>query len=66
VVETLPPEQRMVIVLRYTEGLSYEEIAAILGCPAGTIASRLNRVHKILERRLVRLAGANGGKKTRG
>jgi RNA polymerase sigma-70 factor (ECF subfamily) len=66
VVETLPPEQRMVIVLRYTEGLSYEEIAAILGCPAGTIASRLNRVHKTLERRLVRLAGADGGMKTRG
>ena len=51
VVETLPPEQRMVIVLRYTQGLSYEEIAGILGCPAGTIASRLNRVHRILERR---------------
>ena len=56
VVESLPPEQRMVVVLRYTEGLSYEEIAAILGCPAGTIASRLNRVHKVLERRLVRVA----------
>jgi RNA polymerase sigma-70 factor (ECF subfamily) len=59
VVETLPPDQRMVIVLRYTEGLSYEEIATILGCPAGTIASRLSRVHKVLERRLVRLAGGN-------
>ena len=31
-VGTLPPEQRMVIVLRYTEGLSYEEIAEALGC----------------------------------
>lgn len=66
VVDTLPPEQRMIIVLRYTEGFSYDEIAAILGCPAGTIASRLNRVHKILERRLARLAGVYGGKKTRG
>jgi RNA polymerase sigma-70 factor (ECF subfamily) len=61
VVESLPPEQRMVIVLRYTEGLSYEEIAAILGCPAGTVASRLNRLHKLLERRLARLA--KGGRK---
>jgi len=56
-VETLPPEQRMVVVLRYTEGLSYDEIAEVMGCSAGTIASRLNRVHKVLERRLGRLAG---------
>jgi RNA polymerase sigma-70 factor (ECF subfamily) len=48
----LPPEQRMVIVLRYTQGLSYDEIAEILGCSAGTVASRLNRAHKILARRL--------------
>jgi RNA polymerase sigma-70 factor (ECF subfamily) len=61
VVGSLPPEQRMVIVLRYTQGLSYEEIAVILGCSTGTIASRLNRVHKVLERRLSRLAGATGG-----
>jgi RNA polymerase sigma-70 factor (ECF subfamily) len=61
VVASLPPEQRMVIVLRYTQGLSYEEIAAILGCSTGTIASRLNRVHKVLERRLSRLVGATGG-----
>jgi RNA polymerase sigma-70 factor, ECF subfamily len=56
-VARLPPEQRIVIVLRYTQGLSYEEIAEILGCSTGTIASRLNRVHKVLERRLSRFAG---------
>ena len=61
VVGSLPPEQRMVIVLRYTQGLSYDEIAGILGCSSGTIASRLNRVHKVLERRLSRLVGATGG-----
>jgi RNA polymerase sigma-70 factor (ECF subfamily) len=55
VVASLPPEQRMVIVLRYTQGLSYEEIAGILGCSPGTIGSRLNRIHKVLERRLWRL-----------
>ena len=48
----LPPEQRIVIVLRYTQGLSYDEIAEILGCSVGTVASRLNRVHKTLGRRL--------------
>ena len=56
VVDSLPPDQRMVIVLRYTQGLSYDEIAAILGCASGTIASRLNRAHKVLERRLSRFA----------
>jgi RNA polymerase sigma-70 factor, ECF subfamily len=56
VVDSLPDNQRMVVVLRYTQGLSYEEIAGILGCSAGTIASRLNRAHKVLERRLSRLA----------
>jgi RNA polymerase sigma-70 factor (ECF subfamily) len=60
-VDSLPPEQRMVVVLRYTEGLSYDEIADAMGCSAGTIASRLNRVHKVLERRLGRLAKAGGG-----
>ena len=52
VVAQLPEEQRIVVVLRYTEGLSYEEIADLLGCRRGTVASRLNRAHKALERRL--------------
>ena len=62
IVATLPPEQRIVVVLRYTEGLAYEAIAEILGCSAGTVASRLNRAHKILERRLshLRVPGGNG------
>jgi RNA polymerase sigma-70 factor, ECF subfamily len=57
VIDSLPANQRMVVVLRYTQGLSYEEIAGIVGCSSGTIASRLNRAHKLLERRLSRLAG---------
>jgi RNA polymerase sigma-70 factor, ECF subfamily len=61
VVARLAPEQRIVIVLRYTEGLSYDEIAKILGCSPGTVASRLNRAHKILERRLSHLRGSEGG-----
>ena len=51
-VDKLPPDLRMVVVLRYTEGLSYDEIAEVLGCATGTVASRLNRAHKALERRL--------------
>ncbi len=57
VVAMLPPEQRVVVVLRYTEGLSYSEIAEIAGCSEGTVASRLNRAHKFLERRLAKLRG---------
>jgi len=53
-VAKLPPDQRMVVVLRYTDGFSYEQIAEVLGCSTGTVASRLNRAHKTLERRLSR------------
>jgi RNA polymerase sigma-70 factor (ECF subfamily) len=56
----LPPEQRIVIVLRYTEGLSYEEISEVLGCSKGTVASRLNRAHQALERRLASVAKKRG------
>jgi len=51
-VAMLPAEQRIVVVLRYTEGLSYTEIAKAVGCSEGTVASRLNRAHRFLERRL--------------
>jgi RNA polymerase sigma-70 factor (ECF subfamily) len=59
-VSRLSPALRMVIVLRYTEGLSYDEIAAVLGCSMGTVASRLNRAHKALERKLAHLADPKG------
>ena len=59
-VDRLAPQLRMVVTLRYTEGLSYEEIAEVLGCSAGTVASRLNRAHKALERKLARFAQNNG------
>jgi RNA polymerase sigma-70 factor (ECF subfamily) len=63
VVAALAPEQRIVVVLRYTENLSYEEIAEILGCSLGTVGSRLNRAHKVLERRLsyLRIRGGKSG-----
>lgn len=39
----LSPPLRMVVVLRYHEEMSYDEIAKVLGCSTGTVASRLNR-----------------------
>jgi RNA polymerase sigma-70 factor, ECF subfamily len=53
----LSPELRMAVVLRYTQGLSYDEMAEALNCAKGTVASRLNRAHKELARRLSHLGG---------
>ena len=39
-------------VLRYTEGLSYPEIARVLNIPPGTVAGRLHKAHGILRRKL--------------
>jgi RNA polymerase sigma factor (sigma-70 family) len=39
----LPFRQRSVLVLRFYEDLSVEEIARVLGCRSGTVKSRLNR-----------------------
>ena len=59
-VDTLPPDLRIAVILRYTEGLSYAEISEVLGCSAGTVASRLNRAHRALERRLSHLVDKKG------
>ena len=48
----LKPKFRLPVLLKYVEGLSYEEIAAVLECSTGTVASRLNRAHKMLAKRL--------------
>lgn len=48
----LSPKLRAVAVLRYVEGLSYEELAEALDCSMGTIKSRLNRAHAALARAL--------------
>jgi RNA polymerase sigma-70 factor (ECF subfamily) len=53
----LKPKLRLPILLKYIEGLSYEEIASVLGCSKGTVASRLNRAHKALARQLESLRG---------
>ena len=54
-ISELKPRFRLPILLRYIEDLSYEEIAAVLGCSKGTVASRLNRGHKALAKRLAHL-----------
>lgn len=59
-VKELKPKLRIAILLKYFEELSYEEMASVLGCSAGTVASRLNRGHKELARRLAHLRGELG------
>jgi RNA polymerase sigma-70 factor (ECF subfamily) len=51
-ISELKPKLRMPILLKYVEDLSYEEIAGVLGCSKGTVASRLNRGHQALARKL--------------
>ena len=48
----LSPKLRAIAVLRYVEGLSYEELAQSLDCSMGTVKSRLNRAHAALSRDL--------------
>jgi RNA polymerase sigma-70 factor (ECF subfamily) len=48
----LSPKLRSVVVLKYVEGLAYDEIARVLECAPGTVASRLNRALAQLETRL--------------
>ena len=48
----LPQKFRLAILLRYFEDLSYEEMASVLNCSMGTVASRLSRGHRMLAGRL--------------
>ncbi len=51
-IEQLPEDLRTAIVLRELEGLSYEQIAGTMGCPVGTVRSRIFRAREAIDRRL--------------
>ncbi len=51
-IATVPEKYRLALVLRDIEGLSYEEIAEVLGVPGGTVRSRINRARSMLKRKL--------------
>jgi len=48
----LPDDLRTAIVLREIDGLSYEEIAAAMDCPVGTVRSRIFRAREAIDRKL--------------
>jgi len=60
----LPEAFRMPLVLVYSEGMTYKEIAEVLQCPVGTVMSRLHRARKTLERELWDCAKQRGLVKT--
>ncbi len=51
-VARLPEPQQHAVVLRYSEGLSYAQIAEVLECPIGTVKSRLHHGLAALQKRL--------------
>lgn len=61
--EALPEELRTAIRLREIEGLSYEDIASLMGCPIGTVRSRIFRAREAIAQQLKPLLDMTGGKR---
>jgi RNA polymerase sigma-70 factor (ECF subfamily) len=55
----LPAEQREVLVLRFLEGMSYDDMSGVIGCPLGTVRSRLYYAKQAL-RRILERKGEHG------
>lgn len=61
--EDLPDDLRQAVVLREIEGLSYEEIAAAMDCPVGTVRSRIFRAREAISARVRPLLDKQTGKR---
>jgi RNA polymerase sigma-70 factor (ECF subfamily) len=59
-IENLPDDFRLVVVLSFLEGFSYQEIAEIADLQLGTVKSRLHRGRKLLQKELLDYAIKNG------
>jgi RNA polymerase sigma-70 factor (ECF subfamily) len=57
--DELPHEHREVLVLRFLEGMSYDDVARVIGCPLGTVRSRLHYAKRALRRILERQANGD-------
>ena len=57
----LPDELRSALMLREFEGLSYDDIADVLGCPVGTVRSRIFRAREAIDQRVKeQISGGSG------
>jgi len=61
--EALPEDLRQAVTLREIEGLSYEEIAAVMACPIGTVRSRIFRAREAISARVRPLLEHQSGKR---
>jgi RNA polymerase sigma-70 factor, ECF subfamily len=59
-IDEMPDDFRLVIILSFLEGFSYQEIADILNINIGTVKSRLHRGRKLLQKSLWEYAVKNG------
>ena len=51
-IDDLPEDLKTAIMLREIEGLSYEEIACVMGCPIGTVRSRIFRARESIDQKM--------------
>jgi len=56
-IENLPEDLKTAVTLREFEGLSYEEIAQVMGCPMGTVRSRIFRAREAIDKQVQLLMG---------
>ncbi len=61
--EALPEDLRQAVTLREIEGLSYEDIAAVMDCPIGTVRSRIFRAREAISARVRPMLERQTGKR---
>jgi len=64
-VSALPEELRAAISMREMDGMSYEEIASKMGCPIGTVRSRIFRAREAIEQQLRPLLDSTASERAR-
>lgn len=60
-IRELPEDLRTAVTLRELEGLSYEDIADVMGCPVGTVRSRIFRAREAIDKQVEPLINGSEG-----
>jgi RNA polymerase sigma-70 factor (ECF subfamily) len=61
--EALPPDLKQAITLREIDGMSYEDIAALMNCPMGTVRSRIFRAREAISAKVKPMLDKQTGKR---